>query len=86
MTDCLFVRHRITTARLVGVGRISDVPDLSLEPPWKIGITWDMRLTRKLCSKPLDATWLKNRLPVTKGAVVALGPTEAKWVKAKFNS
>lgn len=77
--SCATQTHR---PLLVGLGRV--VQEAEWVPDWgkyAIRIRWDRPATLALCASPVDATYLKDRLPRQKCGVVTLSPDLQRWVR-----
>lgn len=71
---------------LIGVGKITS--QATWYRPWRshtIRIQWDRKRTLQLSIAPIDATYLMERLPAQKGAVVKLAPDLQRWVSKKLD-
>lgn len=83
--DQILVYSCMTKSRsplLVGLGQVVD--EAAWVPGWEkwaIRIRWDRSTTSALCRSPVDATYLKDRLPRQKAAVVALSPQVERWAR-----
>jgi hypothetical protein len=68
---------------LVGLATVAMEADWVPEwEKWAIEIRWNRRTSLALCRSPVDATYLKDRLPSRKASVVSLTPDLQRWVRA----
>ncbi len=66
--------------RLIGFGLVQERAYWDKElNRWKIKIKWDRRTSLALCRFPVDATYLKDRLPQRKSPLVSLSPDLETW-------
>ncbi len=67
---------------LIGVGRIvKEAYWVDSWTAWAIKIKWNRRGSLALCHSPVDATYLKDRLPQRKSAVLSLSPDLVTWTR-----
>ena len=72
--------------RIIGVGTITTpARRLTRSGPHKIGIRWDRKRTLPLSVASIDATYLMQRLPPTKAAVMGLKPELERWVSRQLD-
>jgi hypothetical protein len=81
------VSRRQPTPYIIGLARVTDPPDVAKMRRRKRGrrpvmtMKWDLSVTKKLCRSPINATWLKDRMPQQKNPVTALTPEWERWIR-----